>query len=159
MLSLMNRTDKVGLLINSAAAVLAALLLNGIIAVAGWGNHADPRPRLHEPLLPPDWVIGAVWVMLFALMGAARWFVFRSVPQARNLSCAVVGFMVWCLAYPLFTDGLRSVPLGLLGNGITLGLNAALCMSVARASRIAAALMSVPVAWVAFASVALLTLP
>lgn len=159
MIALINRTDKVGLLGNCAAAVLAAIILNGIIAIAGWANYAESGSGSQESSLPPDWVVGAVWVVLFALMGASRWFVIRSAAQARSLSFAVFGFMAWCLAYPVFTDGLRSVPLGLLGNGITLGLNAAVCISLLRESRVAAALMSLPAAWVTFASIALLRLP
>lgn len=64
--------------------------------------------------------------------------------------------MGWCLAYPFLTDGLRSVPLGLFVNGITLGFNLALCAALWRVSKSSAWPMILPAAWVAFASVALM---
>ena len=151
-----NRGSFRGLWASMLAAAAAAIAINGIIVAAGWFNRPEALSQ-RSPLLPSDAVIGSVWIVLFAGMGAARWQALRSGgPNAGKLAASIVGFMVWCLAYPFLTDGLRSPALGLLVNGVTLGLNAAICLVLLKNVRRAAILMLLPIAWVAFASVGLL---
>lgn len=87
-----------------ATPVLAALASNAIIALKGWGRKATKASQQRMRGLPPGWVIGTVWVLIFGLLGWV-WFLVWGSPLAH---AAVVALILYCLAYPLATGGLRN---------------------------------------------------
>lgn len=127
--------------------ILTPLAMNGVIFGLGWAN---PRPH---PLLPPGWVVGLIWMLLFTGMGVARWLVIESLSPWYARWVDVLALM--CLAYPLYTEGLRSIGLGLAGAIITAAATAIVAIAVAKASRIACALILAVLAWLLYAETAL----
>ena len=150
MRELFNRTDGVGALVNAAAAVVAAAAVNGLIGALGL-NGSDES--LREPAFaPPGWVIGAVWVVLFALMGLARWSAVRAGPAGRSRSLWVVTLIVLCVAYPFYTAGFDPLP-SLFGALVTFAAALFVAWKLTPVSRAAALLLAPVVGWTGFACV------
>ncbi len=130
----------------------STLVLNGIIFGLGWD--AGSGVNVHR-LLPPGWVVGAVWVLLFAGLGVARWLLLQH--NAVRQAWLVFALGVLCLLYPLYTAGLSSERLGLIGNILIIPFAAYVGVCCWRSSRAAAYGSFAVVLWVCFATVALLT--
>ena len=144
----LDRRDGLGTLLNAAAAVLVAVAVNGVIGALGLNG---PPENLREPAFaPPGWFIGGMWVVLFALMGAARWAAVRD--GDRGGGWWVVGLLAICVAYPFYTRGFELTP-SMAGNVATLAAAIAVALRLRRTSRTAALLIVPVVAWVAFACV------
>lgn len=152
---------------NMALAVLACLLCNGLIFALGWQGSTDDAARQPGALAPPGWVIGTVWVGLFAAMGAARALLEqqmadgwlrdgRAALEALRARRLLDLLLVNCLAYPAYTLGLSNRPLTLAGNALTILLAVIVIRAAWPASRRAVALVAPVIAWVSFASVAVL---
>ena len=74
-----------------------AISMNAVIFLNKWTRNNANNPV--RALLPPGWVIGAVWTVLFALMGYCAWLL-----RAHSFAhYAVLGFILWSLIYPLIT--------------------------------------------------------
>jgi|LakMenE09Jun09ns_1017247.scaffolds.fasta_scaffold00383_2 tryptophan-rich sensory protein len=89
--------------------VLAACILNGYIYLMGWNS-----TKSENPLLPPGYVIGIVWIIILALLGYAHYLVYPSYS-----SWVIVAAIVYCLMYPFLTNGLKDRMMYLF-NGIAL---------------------------------------
>ena len=78
----------------------AAVAMNGAIALTGWTTAPRVPPN---PYIPPGWIVGSVWVVLFALLG---WV----YGQLKNVAvrAAVLAFTGFCLAYPVITSVLSA---------------------------------------------------
>jgi tryptophan-rich sensory protein len=126
--------------------LLAPLAMNGIIFGLGW---ATPHPA--NPLLPPGWAVGTIWMALFAAMGISRWLV-RAKSSA--LAHAVDALAFLCLIYPLYTLGLSSDRIGLAGTIVTALLAAGVVIRLARRCARATALTSAVLIWLIYAGIA-----
>jgi tryptophan-rich sensory protein len=121
--------------------ILAALHLNAPVP-ARWPSFAPPGP-----------VIGIIWIVLFAAMGAARYLAATSGrTSARNDAWAVVGLLALCLAYPLYTHFISGHATELAGNAISFVYALWLVARLRGPSPIAAALIGVVAIWIAFAT-------
>ena len=96
--------------------VLLAGISNGLIYGFGINQPSDKR----NPYLPPGYVIGPIWMGIFALLGYAHYLLYRVNHRSTTASIAIVGLFLFCMAYPLLT-GLRAKN-GLLLNLATLVL-------------------------------------
>lgn len=152
-MNILNRTDRIGLASNIAAATATVIGVNAVIFLSGWFQTDTPNTAA-SVLNPPGWLVGGVWIALFALMGAARWLLIKSVTeQARRQAGSLVLLGLFCLAYPFYTVGLQSVAIGLLGNVATI-IAALWVIAQIKAISAAAARCVLPVvAWVSFATV------
>ncbi len=104
------------------------------------------------PLAPPGYVIGTVWTGLFVCMGLARWKLVRSREGGAGSATPIVWLATLCLAYPVYTGGLRNTTVGLVGNVVTLVFAIAVAAFVFPKSR-AAALLTAPIAiWLTYAT-------
>jgi tryptophan-rich sensory protein len=116
--------------------LLTPLAMNGLIFGLGW---ATSRPT--NPLIPPGWAVGTIWMLLFAAMGLARWLVRGSSPA---MAIAVDALAFLCLIYPLYTVGLSSDRIGLAGTIVTalvaIAVVAGLAPRCARAAALTSAL-------------------
>ena len=104
--------------------VLLAGLSNGLIYGFGINQNRD-KPN---PYLPPGYVIGSIWIVLFGFLGYAHYLLYRVGQRSTPASLAIVGLFLFCMAYPLLT-GLR-VKSGLLLNLATLVLGFIVAMMV-----------------------------
>jgi tryptophan-rich sensory protein len=130
--------------VNLAIFVLLPVALNGVIFGLGWD-----KPRGPEPGLPPGWVVGALWVLLFAAMGVARWLLLR-VDRVRAELVSGLGFL--CLLYPLYTAGLSDMRVGLWGNVITAIVALVVAVLAFRRNRAAGLCLSAVCVWLLYAA-------
>lgn len=102
---------------------------------------------------PPGWVIGAVWTVLYALMGVAAWLVWREAGLARTpfaLFGAQLGLNV---AWSFIFFGLRRPDLAFAEILLLAGAVAATLAAFARVKPLAGGLFAPYLAWVGFAAV------
>ncbi len=135
---------------NIGLALLAVMLINGVIVL--W-SPAEMSSAGQTPLTPPGYVIGMVWTGLFVCMGLARWNLIRSREKGAAASgVSIVWLAILCLAYPIYTGGLRSEIIGFIGNVVTLVFTLAVIAFVFPKSR-TAALWTLPIAiWLSYAT-------
>ncbi len=120
------------------------------------------RSRDEFPLLPPAWVIGAVWTVLVALMGYVQARVrerLKGQPHAGSLPWLLPLLFLNCLLYPAYTAGFTQEAVGVAGNLLTLALSAFVAGRLYALTRLGSCLIGVVVAWSAFASFATYRLP
>jgi tryptophan-rich sensory protein len=108
------------------------------------------------PLAPPGWFIGAVWTVLYLLMGIALFLVLqadRSLPAVRRgISLFAVQLVVNVL-WSLLFFGLRSPLLALIGVAFLWVALAATIRQFTGISRPAVYLLLPYIVWVSFAAV------
>lgn len=80
--------------------VIAAVLVNGFIYAQGWNK--DNRTEEQNKYLPPGFVIAIVWILILGLLGYAHYLVYPSIA-----SWVIVAAVLFCLAYPFLTAGLK----------------------------------------------------
>jgi len=148
MRSLLNRRSAVSAAANALFVAGVAAAGNGLLrafAIDQGGGAALRDPAFE----PPGWVIGAVWVGLFALLGLVRW---RLAVRGGRGEGWVWALIALCFLYPYYTNSFSPWP-------AFLGAVAALAATVCTAARIrrtdrTAALLLLPLgAWTAFATV------
>ncbi len=149
-MSIIDRPDRTGLISNIGIAISSALLVNGFIALVNPSEMESPGSVHWQP---PGYVIGIVWVVLFAAMGAARWLLLTKPLDTIRARRLILLLLLFCLAYPFYTMGLKSELIGLVGNLLTIALSLFVAFRVGSISRPAAGLVSLVSVWVSFASV------
>ena len=144
-----NRPRLESLPANLALFLLLPLGLNGVIFGLGWDRTSAALPGL-----PPGWFVGALWMLLFAGMGVARWLLLRGDSDRRHRRAAVgvglLGFL--CLLYPLYTAGLHDDRAGLVGNLITLMVALPVTALAWRCSRAAGGCIVAVCLWLLYAA-------
>lgn len=115
-------------------------------------------PTLAKPwFAPPEWLIGAVWFILFILMGVSLFFVWRSSMHLRNMLVrrAIIIFgaqlivnILWSAAF----FGLKSPEAGLVAISALWVMILATIAMFWRVSRDAALLLIPYIIWVSFAA-------
>ncbi|MFZ2000682.1 MAG: TspO/MBR family protein [Candidatus Sulfotelmatobacter sp.] len=112
-------------------------------------------PGLLQPAgTPPPWVFGPVWSILYLLMAAAAWLVWRQRIH-EDVWLALALFMVQLILnglWPLVFFGLRRPGTALVEIIVLLAAIAVTAMRFAEFSRLAFWLMTPYVAWVLYAS-------
>lgn len=147
--------------ISVLGAVAFAILINGALAI--WtdafkdsASFQDAGVRPGGLLAPPGWVVGSVWVVLFGLLGFARWRLIRTGADAgRRAASWVIALVFVCALYPLYTGGLRNPVVGLAGNIVTAVLAGLLAERVRRIDRRSAGAIALVVFWLCYASLAI----
>ena len=82
--------------------VVAAILINGLIYALGWNREQNDKSASGK-YLPPGYVIGIVWIIILGLLGYTHYLTYPSYA-----SYIIVMAVLYCLAYPFLTSGLRA---------------------------------------------------
>lgn len=136
------------------ATILITLAINGLVFGLGWAG-ASPDAARHNGLLPPGWAVGAVWLVLLVLATVAYWWLASAdEPDAGQLAPWVIALIAFCLAYPFYTFGFRSITMEISGDVLTIAAAALLASRALRWSRLAAGLIFPIVIWVSYATFA-----
>jgi len=134
---------------NIGLALAAVLLINGLIFLV---NPQEMSSDRQTPLTPPGYIIGLVWIGLFICMGLARWKLVGSGEGGAASAAPIVWLAALCLAYPVYTGGLRNEAIGLIGNVVTLLFTLGVIVFIFPKSR-AAAFLTLPIAiWLTYAT-------
>jgi len=130
--------------------VTVTIGLNGLIFGLGWQDRGQ-----NGVSGPPGWLVGAILVVLFALFGAAHGLMrgLRETAWVWQMRC----FTLLCFAYPIYTGGLQSRGIGLIGCLLSLIWAIALTLLAWRKSRVTSLLMLPSVVWLCFATKLLLS--
>ena len=148
-----NRPDRIGLIVNVATAVGLAAGTN-VLLFLGWAGAVAGPPRAQPGWAPPGAVVGTVWMVLFGLIGAARWAVLRTDAEGRvRASRWIVGLILLCLAFPFYTAGPSGLEIGLAGTLVTIAVALVTVRAAWRTGGLGAALLAPLVAWLAFATI------
>lgn len=134
---------------------LGATLATGALGAVASVNAASFYSQLTQPAwAPPAWLFGPVWSVLYVLMGAAAWLVWRRHGW-RGARTALALFVVQLLANALWTWLFFAWRLG----GVALAEIVLLWLMIAgtialfwRLQRLAAVLLLPYLAWVGFAT-------
>ncbi|MGC6512084.1 MAG: tryptophan-rich sensory protein [Parvibaculales bacterium] len=140
-----------GLILSALAFWGATLVVNGLIFSLGLND----RPMATaDGVLPPGYVIGSVWSLLFAAMGVAYWRVVHRPtpvwPETSRPQGHILAFAGFCLAYPVFTLGFSIGPLVVAGNLVCIAWSSALAGYFAPKLRLVAGLIFMPAVWVMY---------
>ena len=136
------------LLYNIFVPVLLALVMNGIIFTFELNKHKNKV----NPLLPPGYVIGGIWVFLLGLLGYVHYLLYELKNGISVASLFTIFIILFCISYPLIT-GLKQKT-GLLLNLITLILSFILSILVIIESKYIFIYTIPLVSWAIFVNVA-----
>ena len=75
--------------------------------------------------MPPGPLVGAIWVVQFALMGLSRWLYLRDSSDRGWRSNLPWLLALICLAFPVYTGGLDDPAAGAIGTLVTLAVTLA----------------------------------
>lgn len=138
-----------GLAKTIAIAIGLCLVVNAFVFGLGW----DTDTVREVPFAPPGYVVGIVWVTLFALIGASWWLLRLAGEDARGVRNWLVFLILFCFAYPFYTLGLSSEILGLMGNIATFAVTAYIIRRAWAFSATSAFLLVPILGWLIFATV------
>lgn len=137
--------------------IAVTMVINGLSALIGWEGD-ETRFTEGPNRLPPGWIIGLVWTILFIGMASAFWMLASSTEiTSRRKAGEVLAFAIFCLSYPIFTIGFSVHFLVFSGNLLCIVWSSYLTGVLRDISRPASALMVLPAIWVCYATWALIT--
>lgn len=137
--------------------IAVTMVINGLIALIGLEGD-ETRFTEGPNRLPPGWIIGLVWTILFIGMASAFWLLASSTEiTSRRKAGEVLAFAIFCLSYPIFTMGFSVHFLVFSGNLLCIVWSSYLTGVLRDISRPASALMVLPAIWVCYATWALIT--
>jgi len=105
------------LLYNILIPIIAAITMNGIIYTFGLNKQSMKT----NPLIPPGYVIGTIWIIILGLLGYVHYLIYRLNNKITFTSLFIIFIILFCISYPIIT-GLKEKS-GLLLNLITLILS------------------------------------
>lgn len=127
--------------------------LSGWLSNSGYGN--DWFDALEKPLfMPPGWAFGAVWPVLYAMLGIALALIIKEPRTRRRRTALVLFFAQLALNYawsPIFFRG-QAIQLGLVTILVMTGIAAVAAGQFWRIRPLAGALMIPYLAWLCFAA-------
>lgn len=78
--------------------VVFALVMNGIIYSKQWNDNDNKNEKVNK-YIPPGYIVGSIWVVIFGLLGAAMW-----ITRADYISMySIVVMIAFSLLYPVIT--------------------------------------------------------
>lgn len=102
--------------------VLLALSINSFIYLFGvnkkYEQNKEIKDNQYSKLLPPGYVIGIIWTIIFGLLGYAHYLMYKLNDRINIGSVSIVLVIIFCLLYPIITS--LKFKYGLLLNLITL---------------------------------------
>jgi len=80
--------------------VLLAIIINATIYLLGWNSKNNKNK-----LLPPGWMIGTIWIIIFGFLGMFLQIAIKSKDYVTIMLLSIL--ILICLAYPFYTNGLK----------------------------------------------------
>jgi len=93
---------------NILVPVVAASLMNAVIFTKRWNNYRGKSIKFYSPYLPSGSVIAIIWTILFALLGYMHYLLMKQHDGRPSFaSIAIILLILFCIMYPILTNGLR----------------------------------------------------
>ena len=116
------------LVLNILIPIIFAIIVNGIIYALKWNNNNNINTKM--PYLPPGYIIGLIWLIIFGFLGVAHYIL--TYRQNSNIaSNSIIFLLIFCLAYPFLTSGLKNIKIALILNLLTFFLSIIVSIIVA----------------------------
>ncbi len=134
--------------------IILALLMNGIIYTfkLNANNTMTKKDNIYKKLLPPGYIIGTIWIIIFGLLGYTHYLIYKDNENKITITSLFIIFVIlFCLAYPLIT-GLK-VKTGLLLNLISLILAFTLGITIILQSKFAFLFIIPLIVWSSFVNI------
>jgi len=80
--------------------VIAALVVNIFIYAFGYYKNHNPF-YYRSPMLPPGFIIGIIWLVLFGFFGYAHYLVYKKTETFTVANIAIIVVAAFCLFYIL----------------------------------------------------------
>ena len=100
--------------------IMLAIIVNSIIYSFGINNQVE-KSKEYNKLLPPGYIIGFIWIIIFGLLGYAHYLIYMLKNGVSFASLSIVFMLLFSISYPFLT-GLKFKS-GLILNLITLILS------------------------------------
>ena len=100
--------------------IALAIIMNIIIYYFGWNKNYLKDDYKNIKLIPPGYIIGIIWILIFGFLGYAHYLLYI---KKRNFTFGMLLIelvILFCLAYPILTSGLKKINFALYLNYITL---------------------------------------
>jgi tryptophan-rich sensory protein len=103
---------------NISIPVFLAIIMNGIIYTFGINKEVDKENNKDKKndkkneerkddnklkFLPPGYIVGAIWVLIFALLGYSHYLAYNVTNSINFGSLSIIILILYSLAYPLIT--------------------------------------------------------
>ena len=101
--------------------IILAIMMNGIIYMFKLNDYDNKKinSAVYKKLLPPGYIIGIIWVVIFGLLGYVHYLIYTQNDNKITITSLFIIFVIlFCLMYPLIT-GLK-IKSGLLMNLMSL---------------------------------------
>jgi tryptophan-rich sensory protein len=108
--------------------IILASFMNYIVFTNHWNKIGTSNDYL-----PPGQIIGAIWVIIFGLLGYVHFILYTNKKWFASNSILVL--LLFCICYPLLTSGLSNLKIGNVLNSLTLILAFVVSIIVFDASR------------------------
>jgi tryptophan-rich sensory protein len=102
--------------------------------------------------LPPGYVIGAIWPIIFGFLGYAHFILYSN--KKWTASASIIILLLFCICYPLITSGLSNLKIGNLLNSITLIMSFVVAIIVLDASKTTFKYMYPLLIWASYVNLA-----
>ncbi len=149
----LNRDDSRARSLNVALAIFAGMIAHGLGLWIGRSMESGFMPWFALPA----WIEALIWLILLALLGAARWmlnsYTIIGVSAARTM---VTLLLLCCLLWPFYSLPVVDLHITLFGNIATLLLAFAAIVIVRTRSVESASLIMPLVVWLAFSTLVVL---
>ncbi|MGE0595315.1 MAG: tryptophan-rich sensory protein [Hyphomonadaceae bacterium] len=144
-----NSNDRSGFAWSTLGPAAAVLLCNALYYATGLVE-SDPAYDA-VPFAPPGWLVGAIWLAIYPMWGAARWYARQTGLAGRRNSRWIVALMAYGLLYPLI-----AAAAGTLGSVVATFIALTLALVAAyfarQISKRAFWLIAPSLVWLAFAA-------
>ena len=132
--------------------IMLALIINAFIYSSGWNEYKNATPK--NPLIPPGYIIGSIWVLIFGFLGYAHYLLYAKNNTMTWGTVAIELAVAFCLAYPFLTNGLKQNKIAAYLNYATLLISGMLGFAVLNESK-SAVVYTVPfIIWSAYVNFA-----
>lgn len=145
-----NRNDSTGFALSTWVPLAVVLAINLLFYASG-ATESDPKYDA-VPFNPPGWIVGVMWMVIYPMWGAARWYARQSGLAGRRRSRWVAALMIYGWIYPFATLAVDTLGSALLNAG-SLALAIASAAQVRGVSKRAFVLVAPSVLWLSFATV------
>jgi len=145
-----NRNDRRGLTISILGPLIAATVMNGLVYALGWNSNDAAYEAV--PFNPPGGFVAIVWLIIFPMWGAARWYAYQTGLAGRRASYWILALIIWALLYPVITSGSNTL-ISAVSNVASLALVLTAALHTRAVSKRAFWLIAPSIAWIGFATV------
>jgi len=136
--------------------IVLAIIMNGIIYMFKLNKNDNLiNDSLYKKFLPPGYIIGSIWLIIFGLLGYVHYLIYKQNDNKITITSLFICFIIlFCLSYPLIT-GLK-VKSGIIMNLLSLILGFILGIVIITQSKYAFLFVLPLIIWASYVNIVIL---